>query len=142
MIKGHAIEPHFEQLIHRQLAAGIGEAHDHAVHISFTDDGRNVWNRANDPWIEHALADTSRIWIHESDDLDAERLAMIVELPGELDRGSICSDQQQAFAGRCLTTKPLEKEPEGRRAAEHEDRGDQEDAAADHQRRKPEIQRR
>ena len=45
VIERHAVELHLEQLLHRQLAARIGEADHDAIHRSRAHDRGNVFDR-------------------------------------------------------------------------------------------------
>ena len=74
VIEAYAVEFHLEQLVHWQLAARIGEAHDDSIDAARTDDRRDVLDRADDPWVDQRRADHRGIGIDEPDDLDAEQV--------------------------------------------------------------------
>ena len=51
----HAFELHLEQLVHRQRAARLRQAHDHAIDAASTHDGRDVLDGANHAGIDQRL---------------------------------------------------------------------------------------
>jgi hypothetical protein len=64
-------QPHVEQLVHRQLAARIGEADDDFVDLVLAHDRGNVLDRPDDARIEQRRADLRLVGIDEADDLQA-----------------------------------------------------------------------
>ena len=87
VVERHAGQLHLEQLVHRQLAARVGQADDDAIDVAGADDRRNVLDRADDAGVDHRRADARRVGIDEADDLDAELLPALEQLARQADRG-------------------------------------------------------
>ena len=140
MIEGHPVELHLEQFVHRELAAGVGEAHDDAVNRSRADNRRDVLERADDTRVEDRRANPCRVRIDEPDNLNAKLVPALEHLARQCDRGGIRADEEKALARSDMTAHPLEPDSPAEDENDHQGCGNHEDAAADDQRRKPEIE--
>ena len=95
MIERHAaVEPYVQKAIHRELPSGIGQAHHDAVDAETGHEIGDIRDRAHDTRVEHRHADPCRIRIDESDDVDAELLPPLEQLPCELDARPAGADEQ------------------------------------------------
>ena len=133
VIERHAaVELHLEQLVHRQLAARVGQADDDAIDAARADDRRNVLDRADHAGIDHRLPDHGGVGIDEADDADAEFVAALVQLPGERDgRRRWCPRAAAARAAPCAVPSQSKTQPPADDERDHEEGGDHEDAAAE-----------
>jgi hypothetical protein len=136
-----ALELHLEQLVHRQLAAGIRQADNDLVDGSRAHDRGDVLDRPDHAGVDHRRADAFRIRIDEPDDFDPEVRAL-VELTGEPDGGIARAHEQQAFRRTHLSNHPFEHQAPTEHECEDEAGGKDEDAASDNQVRQPKVQRR
>ena len=136
----HAVELHLEQLVHRQLAARVGQADDDAVDAARADDRRNVLDRADDAGIDHRRADARRIGVDEADDLDAELVPRSNSSRASATAAGARADEQQPLARRaraCVSHSKARRQPST--SAITSSAGDHEHAAADDQAREPEV---
>ena len=86
VIELDALQLHLEQLVHRQLAARIGKAHHDAIDAPRADDCPGCRRSVPmTPGLMHRRTDLRRIGIDESDDLDAQLVAPLEQLPRKLD---------------------------------------------------------
>ena len=143
VIELHAVvQLHAEEAVHRQLAARIGEADDHAIDLALANDRRDLGNRADDTRIDERRSDQLRIGVDEAHQLDAELLAAIEQLLRQRHRGAARADDQQALRGTDSEREPLERETPSGDQDDHERRGDHEHAAADDELRNPVVEHR
>ena len=85
VIELHAVEFHVEQLLHRQLAAGIHEAHHDAFDAA--DRGRSAESRRPCRGHGNPIAAVVGLVVGEADDLDAQLLAALREFEREFTGG-------------------------------------------------------
>ena len=128
-----AVDLHLEQRVHRQGAARVRQADDHAVHAPGAHDRRDVLDRANHARVEHRLAHACGIGIDEPDQLHADLAAHRVQLLRQRDGAGAGTDDEQALARRDVRHHPLEREAPADDGHDHQHGGDQDDAAADDQ---------
>ena len=102
-------------------------------------DRRNVLDRADDARVEQRRADARRVGIDEADDLDAEIRRWCSSRASSI-AGVARADEQQPLARPDANGQPGKAHPpaDDRQGDEH--RGDRDDAAAEDQRGKPEIE--
>src|SRR5678815_5134254 len=123
MIEPDAIELHLKQLIHRETAACIAEAHDDTVDRLCPDDLWNVVQRPQN--LEIGGRNPSLRVIDEPDDLNAEVLSGL-EFIGQRDGRRAGADEQQSLAMPDATTDPFEHgAPADRGAEDHCGREDE-----------------
>ena len=143
MVEGDTLQLHFEQLVHRQLAPRVGEAHDDAVDSVALHDGRDVFDSADDfdavGWTPIA---SRRIGVDETDDLHAERLPALHDFVLELDGRVADADEKQALPRPHAIGEPLEGDAPSGHERGDERGGKEKHAPADHRGREPEIHRR
>ena len=142
MIEGDAFEFHFEQLVHRQGAARVGQAHDHTIDALPTDDAGNIVDGSDNAWIEQGRPDPRRIGIDEPDDFDAQLVPVIVQLRGESDGRAAGPDEQQPLARTDAAAQPFEHHAPDDDNREQQDRGDEKHAPPEDEAGKPEVQHR
>ena len=142
VIELHAVvQLHAQQAVHRQLAARVGEAHDHAIDLAVANDRGNLARSVpTTPGLMSDVPTSCRIGVDEADQLDAELLPAIEQLLRQRHGGGAGADDQQALGRADAQREPLEREPPAGDQDDHEHRGDDEDAAADDQRGNPVVQ--
>ncbi len=100
-----------EELVHRQLAARVGQADDDAIDAARAHDGRNVVDGADDAGIQTGGADARRIGIDEPDDLDAELMAPLEQLARQIDsRLALVPTSSSRSRGADVAAGPLERD--------------------------------
>ena len=140
MIESHAqAKLHLEQLVHRQLAACVGQADDNPIDAHAPDDRRNVLDGADHSGIEDGLPHLGLIRVDEPDDLDAEFLAALEQLTRQRDRAGARADDQQALRRRQRRAHPIEREPPATNEHNDQRRANQEHASTDDRPGKPEV---
>src|SRR6187549_2916970 len=95
--------------ISRSLSTGSGQAHDHAVDTEAAHDPRNVLDGADDARVEERRTDLRRIRVDETGDLDAELVAVLVELARQVHARRAGADEQQLLARADAAAQPLEQ---------------------------------
>jgi hypothetical protein len=104
-------------------------------------DRRNVLDCPDDPGVENRGANHRRIGIDEPDNLYAELLAPLEDLPCERHGGRAGANQQQPLAWRNLPRQPFERHTPPDHQRQDEKSGHHENAAPDDEGRKPEVDR-
>src|SRR5262249_29302522 len=87
MVERHAVELHFEELVHWKTSACFRETHHDAINVTSTDDRWNVFDRTDHARIEHRHPKSCRIGINASNDLNPEIVAALEDFASEGNRG-------------------------------------------------------
>src|SRR5688572_27734252 len=97
MIEGHTLEFHIQELVHRKLAARVGEADDYPIDRAGADNRRDIVHGAYDAGIDHGLPDLAGVGIDESDDLDTQLVPPLEKLAREVHRRNARSDEKKTL---------------------------------------------
>ena len=142
MRKGHSGHAHVEEFFHRQLAARVAQADHDAVDLQCLDERRNIVHRTDNPGVHERLSHPRRVGVDKSDDRHAQLGLSLVKLPRQLNGGVVCAHDQHALAGTGLLARPLECQPPPDRHEHDQHCRDDEDAAADDEGGKQEVESR
>ena len=143
VVEAHpVVQLHVEQLVHRDLAARVGEADDHAIDAAVADDGRDVVGVAEDDAVEGGIVRLGARHFDEAGELDAELVPALVDLARQFGRRGAGADDQHPLVRAHPRRQPLERDAPAGDEQDDEQRADQEDAAADHQAGQPVVDHR
>ena len=143
VVERDALELHLEQLVHRQLAARVRQADDDAIDAARAHDARNVLDRADDARIEQRRPDLApdRDRRTRRSRRRARGGARRARAPDRRAAGLVPTSSSRSRG----PTRPLSHSKDEAPADDdgnHQHRGDQEHAAADHQAGNPEVEHR